>query len=217
MVPTELAWDGEELARRLLDGDLLFYMREAAPDPARRLHYVVIDASASMRGEREVFARGLAIALAKKLDLAGEEVWLRFFDSRLYDVHRVKGRAQLPAAWLLAFKGERGRNPARVFAQLATEIALLRAHERREPVVHILTHAALHVPRPLVAEVRKLARLFGVFILPSGGTLDLEWLDLLHGHAVVDYATLQERSIRATAAATIVDMASRVAPADKGV
>jgi hypothetical protein len=215
VVPTELAWDGEELARRLLDGDLLFYMREAAPDPAPRLHYVVIDASASMRGEREVFARGLAIALAKKLDLAGEEVWLRFFDSRLYDVHRVQGRA-LPAAWLLAFKGERGRNPARVFAQLATEIALLRAHERREPVVHVLTHAALHVPRPLVAEVRKLARLFGVFILPSGGTLDLEWLDLLHGHAVVDYATLQERSVRATTAAAIVDRASRVAPAENG-
>ena len=217
MVPTELAWDGEELARRLLDGDLLFYVREAAPDPARRLHYVVIDASASMRGEREVFARGLAIALAKKLELAGEEVWLRFFDSRLYDVHRVQGRGQLPAAWLLAFKGERGRNPARVFAQLATELALLRAHERREPVVHILTHAALHVPRPLVAEVRKLARLFGVFILPSGGTLDLEWLDLLHGHAVVDYEALQQRSVRATAAAAIVDRASRVAPADKGV
>ena len=199
MVLTELAWEEEELARRMVDGELLFYTREQAPDEARRLHYLVIDASASMRGEREVFARGLAIALGKKLQLAGEEVWMRFFDSRLYDVQRVRDRAQLPAAWLLGFKGERGRNPARVFAQLATEIALLRTRDQRDPVIHLITHAALHVPRPLVLEVKRQAHLFGVFILPSGGVLDLEWLDLLEGYAVVDHATLQQRTARAAA------------------
>jgi hypothetical protein len=222
MVLTELAWDDLELARRMADGELLHYTREQAPDEARRLHYLLIDASASMRGEREVFARGLAIALAKKLQLAGEEVWMRFFDSRLYDVQRARERTQLPAAWLLGFKGERGRNPARVFAQLATEMALLRARDPRDPVIHLITHAALHVPRPLVQEVRRLAHLFGVFILPSGGALDLEWLDLLEGHAVVDHATLQQRSARAAAATKIVDEASRLssrvsmAPASAG-
>ncbi len=210
MVLTELAWDEQELARRMVDGELLFYTREQAPDEARRLHYMVIDASASMRGEREVFARGLAIALGKKLQLAGEAVWMRFFDSRLYDVQRARERTQLPAAWLLGFKGERGRNPARVFAQLATEIALLRTRDQRDPVIHLITHAALHVPRPLVQEVRRQAHLFGVFILPSGGTLDLEWLDLLEGYAVVDHATLQQRSARAAAATKIVDEAARV-------
>jgi hypothetical protein len=210
MVLTELAWDEEELARRMVDGELLFYTREQAPDEARRLHYLVIDASASMRGEREVFARGLAIALGKKLQLAGEEVWMRFFDSRLYDVQRARDRTQLPAAWLLGFKGERGRNPARVFAQLATEIALLRARDQRDVIVHLITHAALHVPRPLVQEVRRQAHLFGVFILPSGGALDLEWLDLLEGHAVVDHATLQQKTARAAAATKIVDEAARV-------
>lgn len=210
MVLTELAWDEEELARRMVDGELLFYTREQAPDEARRLHYLVIDASASMRGEREVFARGLAIALGKKLQLAGEEVWMRFFDSRLYDVQRARDRTQLPAAWLLGFKGERGRNPARVFAQLATEIALLRTRDQRDPVIHLITHAALHVPRPLVLEVKRQAHLFGVFILPSGGALDLEWLDLLDSYAVVDHATLQQRSARAAAATRIVDDAARV-------
>ncbi len=205
MVLTELAWDEEELARRTMDGELLFYTREQAPEEARRLHYLVIDASASMRGEREVFARGLAIALGKKLQLAGEEVWMRFFDSRLYEVQRARDRAQLPAAWLLGFKGERGRNPARVFAQLATEIALLRARDQRDPVIHLITHAALHVPRPLVQEVRRQAHLFGVFILPSGGALDLEWLDLLEGYALVDHAILRQRSARVAAAAKILD------------
>lgn len=205
MVLTELAWDEEELARRTMDGELLFYTREQAPEEARRLHYLVIDASASMRGEREVFARGLAIALGKKLQLAGEEVWMRFFDSRLYEVQRARDRAQLPAAWLLGFKGERGRNPARVFAQLATEIALLRARDQRDPVIHLITHAALHVPRPLVQEVRRQAHLFGVFILPNGGALDLEWLDLLEGYALVDHAILRQRSARVAAAAKILD------------
>lgn len=217
MVLTELAWEKEELARRMADGELLFYTREQAPDEARRLHNLVIDASASMRGEREVFARGLAIALGKKLQLAGEEVWMRFFDSRLYEVQRARDRTQLPAAWLLGFKGERGRNPARVFAQLATEIALLRARDQRDPVVHLITHAALHVPRPLVQEVRRQAHLFGVFILPSGGTLDLEWLDLLEGYAVVDHATLQQKNARAAAATKIVDEAARVTMPPKAI
>jgi hypothetical protein len=194
----------------MIENEILFYTREQAPDEARRLHYVLIDASASMRGDRQVFARGLAIALGKKLQLSGEEVWMRFFDSRLYDVQRARP-GQLPAAYLLGFKGERGRNPARVFAQLATEIALLRAREQRDPVIHLITHAALHVPRPLVQEVRRQAHLFGVFILPSGGVLDLEYLDLLEGHAVVDHATLQQKSARAAAATRIVDEASKLA------
>ncbi|HEX7604504.1 MAG TPA: hypothetical protein VF316_22960, partial [Polyangiaceae bacterium] len=147
--------------------------------------------------------------LAKKLQLSGEEVWMRFFDSRLYDVQRPRP-GQLPAAYLLGFKGERGRNPARVFTQLATELALLRAREQRDPVVHLITHAALHVPRPLVTEVRKQAHLFGVFILPSGGELNLDYLDLLEGHAVVDHATLQQKTARAAAATKIVNQASKV-------
>jgi hypothetical protein len=209
LVLTELAWDNEEFARRMLDNEILYYTREQAPDEARRLHYLLIDASASMRGERQVFARGLAIALGKKLQLSGEEVWMRFFDSRLYDVQRARP-GQLPAAYLLGFKGERGRNPARVFAQLATEIALLRQREARDPVIHLITHAALHVPRPLVAEVARQAHLFGVFILPSGGHLDLEYLDLLESHAVVDHATLHQKHARAEAATKIVDQASKV-------
>lgn len=134
---------------------------------------------------------------------------MRFFDSRLYDVQRSRP-GQLPAAYLLGFKGERGRNPARVFAQLATELALLRMRDQRDPVVHLITHAALHVPRQLVQEVRRQAHLFGVFILPSGGELDLEYLDLLEGHAVVDHATLSEKTARAAAASKIVDAAAEL-------
>jgi hypothetical protein len=212
LVLSELAWDDEEFARRLVESELLFYTHEQAREESRRLHYVLIDASASMRGDRQVFARGLAIALGKKVLLSGEDLLFRFFDSRLYELHRARA-GHLPIAQLLGFKGERGRNPARVFAQLATELALLRAREPRDVVVHLLTHAALHVPRALVAEVKKSAHLFGVFILPSGGVLDLDYLDLLDHQAIVDHATLTREAARAQAAVDIVDSVATNAPA----
>ena len=59
-------------------------------------------------------------------------------------------------------------------------------------------------------EVRRQAHLFGVFILPSGGALDLDYLDLLEGHAVVDHATLQQKTARAAAATRIVDDAAKI-------
>jgi hypothetical protein len=52
--------------------------------------------------------------------------------------------------------------------------------------------------------------LFGVFILPSGGELDLDYLDLLEGHAVVDHATLSEKTARAAAATKIVNDAAEL-------
>jgi len=47
-----------------------------------------------------------------------------------------------------------------------------------------------------------------VFILPSGGELDLEYLDLLEGHAVVDHDTLSQKNARAAAATKIVNDAA---------
>jgi hypothetical protein len=210
MVLSELAWDEAEFARRFIENETLYYTREEAQDDAKRVQYILIDASASMRGDREVFARGVALALVKKLQLQGEDVWVRFFDSRLYDIHKARAGA-LPAAQLLGFRGERGRNPARVFAQLATELTLLRQRERRDPVVHLITHAALHVPKPLVAEVQAVAQLFGIFIVPSGGKLDLDYLDLLRGHSIVSHETLAKTSSRKEAGERVVRDAAAVA------
>jgi hypothetical protein len=87
----------------------------------------------------------------------------------------------------------------------------LRLRDQRDPVVHVITHAALHVPRQLVTEVAKQAHLFGVFILPSGGDLDLEYLDLMEGHAVVNHETLGQQAARANAASKIVSDVSSAA------
>jgi hypothetical protein len=203
MVLTELAWDDLELMRRIADNEVLYFAREQSRDEQKRIHYLLIDASASMRGDRQTFARGMAIATGKKLLLEGEDVAFRFFDSRLYELHRARN-GQLPTAHLLAFKGERGRNPARVFAELSTDLDMARHRDPRSPVVHLFTHAALYIPREMVQAVRQFSHLAAVFILPSGGKLDLDYLDLLDAHWVVDHATLAHGAARADAAKSIL-------------
>jgi hypothetical protein len=212
MVLTELAWDDVEMMRRIADNEVLFYSREQSRDEQKRIHYLLVDASASMRGDRQTFARGMAIATGKKLLLEGEDVAFRFFDSRLYELHRARN-GQLPTAHLLAFRGERGRNPARVFAELATDLELARHRDPRSPVVHLFTHAALYIPREMVQAVRQHAHLAAVFILPSGGKLDLDYLDLLHAHWVVDHATLAHGAARADAAKSILTETARTTEA----
>ena len=78
--------------------------------------------------------------------------------------------------------------------------------------MHLITHAALHIPRPLVAESAEGGARARHLHPPERWTvLDLDYLDLLEGHAVIDHATLQKKTARAAAATKIVDDA--VAPA----
>ena len=174
--------------------------------------YALIDASASMRGQRATFARGLALTLAKKLMLRGEEVRLRFFDARLYDAQHARpgrsGEPGLDVPYILCFKGERGRNYARVFSLLADDLQRIARRERRSPVVYLFTHAECHVPVETVARLRELARLYGVFLLPSTGALHLEYLSLLHTVQVVEERALFDRDARNRRALDILDDAT---------
>ncbi len=216
MVLSELAWDDLELARRIAENEVLYFAREQSREEQRRVHLLLVDASASMRGDRQTFARGLAIATAKKLLIEGEDVAFRFFDARLYEVIRARNGA-VPTAQILSFKGERGRNPARVFAALATELEIARQRDPRQAVVHLFTHAALYIPREMVQAVRAHAQLAAVFILPSGGgALDLDYLDLLDAHWVVDHATLGQKAARADAAKSILGQTEGASPAVDG-
>jgi hypothetical protein len=135
--------------------------------------------------------------------LEGDEVVLPLL--RLTPV-RSAPRPQRPASHglLLSFKGERGSNPARVFAELATELELMPAARRRTQVVHLFTHAALYIPRETIQALRQLAHVAAVFILPSGGALQLDYLDLLDAHWVVDHDTLSKREERSNAARSIL-------------
>lgn len=201
LVLTELAWDDLELMRRVVEKEVLYYAREQEHEQEGREHWLLIDASASMRGDRSTFARAIALATAKKLLLEGERVSFRFFDSRLYEPHNARN-GMLPTAHILSFQGERGRNPARVFGELLT---LLQMSKRQAPpVIHLFTHAAFYAPRTLVSRVRQLSQIAAVFILPSGGSLELNYLDLLSTHWLVDHAALGHSQQRAETAREIL-------------
>ena len=219
LVLSELAFDPELFDRRFAENEVFYYAREKQQDEDRRLHYILVDASASMRGQRSTFARGLALTLIKKLMLQGEDVYLRFFDSRLYEVqHARPGRSDtggISVPYVLCFKGERGRNYAKVFGMLANDLQRLKRRERRTPIVYILTHAQCHVPLDTVERLRLVARLYGVFMLPSTGELDLEYLHRLHTVQVVDARSLGHRDVRAARALEIVEDAAKEAPRKK--
>ncbi|HJL14956.1 MAG TPA: hypothetical protein RMH99_04830 [Sandaracinaceae bacterium LLY-WYZ-13_1] len=210
---SELAFDSDLFDQRYMENEVFYYAREKQHEEDRRLHYIVVDATASMRGQRAVFARGLALTLIKKLSLRGEDVYFRFFDSRLYEPQHARSRRRahdsgMNVPYVLCFKGEHGRNYAKVFGLLANDLSRLAKRERRTPILYILTHAECHVPLDTIERLRSIARLYGVFMLPSQGELDLEYVPRLHTVQVVDEAALKQREARARRAMDIIDDAA---------
>jgi hypothetical protein len=184
MVLTQLAYDDEVFEQKYVDRELFFYTHEKQYENERRIHHVLVDGSASMRGVREVFARGLALALCKRLALLGEEVVLRFFDSRLYEGVRVGASGHVEVPYVLQFRAERGRNYAAVLRQLNAELAAPR-RGGASPLVYMLTHGEAQFPAAEVQLLATRAPIYGVFILPRA-KLDLGYLDALHRVHVID-------------------------------
>tara|TARA_R110002096_G_scaffold292224_2_gene486604 strand:+ start:46633 stop:48102 length:1470 start_codon:yes stop_codon:yes gene_type:complete len=201
---TELAHDDELFEQRVLNQELLYYGHEREREDERRLHYVLVDSSASMRGKRQVFARGLALTLVKKLSLQGDEIWLRFFDARLHEVIKVARGTSFPVPYLLSFRSEYGRNYGKVFRQLLVEMARIGRDQKREVVLYIITHGQCHVAPELISALSQYASLYGIIILPSS-ELGLEFLPLLDRQQIVEDESFRSRAGRRDRALDIVD------------
>lgn len=184
MVLTQLAYDDDVFEQRYVDRELFYYTHEKQYENERRIHYVLVDGSASMRGVREVFARGLALALCKRLALLGEEVVLRFFDSRLYEGVKVGAAGHVEVPYVLQFRAERGRNYAAVIRQLNAELAAPR-RGGASTLVYLLTHGEAQFPAAEVQLLSSRAPIYAVFILPRG-PLNLGYLDAVHRTHVID-------------------------------
>lgn len=202
LILTQLAYDNDIFEQKLVDSELFFFTHEKQMENERRVHQVLVDGSASMRGVREVFARGLALALCKRLALLGEEVTLRFFDSRLYEGVRVQATGSAEVPYALQFRAERGRNYARVVRQLNAELSAPRRNAAHT-LVYMLTHGECQLPVDEVALLSARAPIYGVFILPSG-PLELPYLDHLHRVHVID-ADAISHGRRAHRARQIID------------
>jgi hypothetical protein len=195
MVLSEFAYDDDLFDRKIVDDELYYYGHEREREEERRLEYVLVDSSASMRGHRQVFARGLALTLAKKLSLAGDEVWFRFFDSRLYDVMKIGRAGSFNVPYLLSFRSERGRNYGKVFRQLVLELTRLKRESRRRIVLYIITHGQCHIPVDLVAALKGMAFLYGIITLPSQ-EVALDYLPLFDRYHVISAEAVASRAER---------------------
>jgi hypothetical protein len=203
LVLSELGLDDDLFERKVVDDELYYYGHEREREEERRLMYILVDSSASMRGQRQVFARGLALTLAKKLSLAGDEVWIRFFDSRLYDTIKISRTGSFSIPYLLGFRSERGRHYAKVFRQLALDLGRLKREARRRIVLYVLTHGQCHIPVELVTALKSLAYLYAVIILPSS-EVALDYLPLFDRHHVISAEALASRARRKDSAIEIL-------------
>lgn len=187
---SQLAYDEDIFEQKYIDDELFYFTHEKQVENEHRTHYVLVDGSASMRGVREVFARGLALALCKRLALLGEHVVLRFFDSRLYEGVKVGAQGHAEVPYVLQFRAEHGRNYARVIRQLNAELSAPRRPGALggggKALVYLLTHGECQLPPDDVATLAARAPIYGVFILPSSGVLDLGYLDSFYRVHVID-------------------------------
>ncbi len=204
---SELAYDDDIFEQKVVDQELLYFGHEREREDERRLQYILVDSSASMRGKRQVFARGLALTLVKKLSLQGDEIWLRFFDSRLHELIKVARGKEFPVPYLLSFRSEHGRNYGKVFRQLLLEMARLKREHNRDVVLYIITHGQCHVSPELISALAQQAFLYGIIILPSS-ELSLEFLPLLNRQQIVEDSTFASRAGRRDRALDIIDDAS---------
>ena len=203
LVLSELAYDREIFEQKVVDAELLYYGREKQREDERRLQYLLIDCSASMRGQRQVFARGLALALIKKLTLEGDEIWVRFFDSRLHETIKIGRSGQVPVPYLLSFRSERGRNYGKVFRQLLVEVTRLRREQKRRVVLYTITHGQCHIEPELMSALKQQAFIYGVVVLPSTDQLP-EFVPLLDRSQIVSGEALTNRAERQRRALDIV-------------
>lgn len=213
LLASELAWDDDELARRVLLDEAMYLTREAESRPEPRRHVLLVDATAAMRGDRAVFARALCLALAKRLRLAGDAVVIRLFDARLHEPIVVG--AELPVAELVSFRAEGGRNVARVLDSLTRELERRGGQGERHVAVHLITHGATVAPRALVS---RLVRAASLHVTRVGASTDDApgWLELATSWSAVSMSDAADPRRGAARVVELIGGAARAPSAPAG-
>lgn len=208
--PGELLADSELLLSRLLEGELPTYGRERQAEDEPPQHLVLVDASPGMFGLRQVFARGLALAMLKDLQQRGARTTLRFFDARLHEAVSGASRRVLPLLIGWGWNLQSGRSYATVLRELLSELRQSApARSGGALTIHLITHAEFHVPVELVRALAERARLHCVYVLPAHG-LALGYLNLLSRYDIIEESALARTEVRRARALAIATSASAI-------
>jgi len=204
LLPSELVYDDDIFDRRYLQKEQFFYAREKDHELKERLHYFIVDASASMRGLRTMFARGVALAMAKKALLFGDQVVWRYFDSRLYEKKELTIE-NMHTPYLLSFRGEKGRNTTAVFTDLHREVKRMGDHPSKEIVISLFSHGRCVIRPEVALGIRKYAQLYGIFVLPAQAHINKERWGHFDGYELIHAEVLEDRAQRQNKALSLLE------------
>ena len=112
--------------------------------------------------------------------------------------------SRLRIPYLLCFRSERGRNPNRAFTDLDRELSRLMREQPKEVVVTFITHGQCQLDTRLVEALRAKSTLCGVFVMPTGGEITLDYLDKLNQHYVIQQDALADKGRRQSEALKIL-------------
>ncbi len=167
LVPSELAFEPMVFAQRYLERELFYFAREKHQENESREIMMLIDASASMRGLRNVFARGLAVARMKQLILLGEDASFRFFDADLHELRRVQ-QGSLSLAYLLSFQSTQGRCMDRVLRELIDESEGQSVQSARTRILTFVTHPYTAFENTMLEKLRSRNQLEAIVVHDEG-------------------------------------------------
>jgi len=111
-------------------------------------------------------------------------------------------------------KGAKDKARGKLFAKILRQVEVAAREGGGDPESNATLRTMFQkardssVPMDTIERLRSMARLYGVFMLPSQGELDLEYLSRLHTVQVVDEASLKQREARARRAMDIIDDAA---------
>lgn len=188
--------------QRFLENELFYNSRERTRDRETEHHLLLIDGTASMRGLRSSFARGLALSMIQQHLHAKRTVEVAFFDSALHPPTRVVGKDRGTIA-ILGFNTPQGRDYPRAFSEITRYARSIYHADKGRVIITFLTHGRCFVPQDVIAELMDYAEVRGLFILP-GESLPT-FAETLDYHGLIDEETLQTGGGRIKAARRVLD------------
>ncbi len=117
LLPSELAYPSLMFRHRILNHEALYYGRESVRERQRELVYIVTQSGLELRGDADVLARSITLALAQTMQRRGYEVFQSFIGSRC----SLPSGMQRPADVLrvLYYQDEQWGRPREMLAAVA--------------------------------------------------------------------------------------------------
>ncbi|HEY6190518.1 MAG TPA: WD40 repeat domain-containing protein [Pyrinomonadaceae bacterium] len=136
LVPVELAYPSQMLLHRLLNQEALYYGRESERERQREVAYIVTQAGMDVRGDAEVLARALTLALAQAMQGRGYEVRQSFAGSHWTEPASMSRPSDVQR--LLYYRDEGALRPKEMLTSVLGQLRVFRERYRGLHVIWVI-------------------------------------------------------------------------------